>query len=84
MLIPLFLPISLLSTAYIPRALAPRWVQDVSTVNPYTHVVDTARQLMAGGIHAGTLVAAFTAALALVALTQMSAARFFARAVRTD
>ena len=83
-LIPLFLPISLLSTAYIPKALAPRWVQDVSTVNPYTHVVDAARQLMAGQIHTGTLAAAFGAGLALIALTQLGAARFFARAVRTD
>jgi ABC-2 type transport system permease protein len=83
-LIPLFLPISLLSTAYVPRQLAPAWIRTVSAVNPYTHVVDAARQLMAGTADIGVVVEALVAGGAFVALTQLGAARAFARLVRAD
>jgi ABC-2 type transport system permease protein len=83
-LVPLFLPISLLSTAYIPRELAPAWVQDVAAINPYTHVVDGVRQLMTGIARLSTLVAAVVAGVILIALTQLGSARFFARLVRAD
>jgi ABC-2 type transport system permease protein len=42
-LVPLFLPISLLSTAYVPAELLPGWVRAAAAVNPYRHVVDAVR-----------------------------------------
>jgi ABC-2 type transport system permease protein len=83
-LIPLFLPISLLSTAYVPRQLAPGWVRTASAINPYSHVVDAVRALMAGTANAAVIAGALAAALALIALTQLGAARAFARLVRAD
>jgi ABC-2 type transport system permease protein len=82
-LVPLFLPISLLSTAYVPAELLPGWVRAAAAVNPYRHVVDAVRAAMAGTLDAGQLTAAMTA-VAAVALTQLAAARRFASLVRHD
>jgi ABC-2 type transport system permease protein len=57
-LVPLFLPISLLSTAYVPAALLPGWVRAAAAVNPYRHVVDAVRAAMGGTLDAGQLTAA--------------------------
>jgi ABC-2 type transport system permease protein len=77
-LVPLFLPISLLSTAYVPADLLPGWVRTAATVNPYSHVVDTVRAAMAGTLDAGQLAIGLAAVTAAVALTQLGAARRFA------
>jgi hypothetical protein len=47
-LVPLFVPISLLSTAYVPAELLPGWVRSAAAVNPYGHVVDTVCAAMTG------------------------------------
>jgi ABC-2 type transport system permease protein len=83
-LVPLFLPISLLSTAYIPAALLPGWVRAAAAVNPYSHVVDAVRAAMAGTLGAGRLAGAVTAVAVAVALTQLAAARRFAGLVHRD
>jgi ABC-2 type transport system permease protein len=77
-LVPLFLPISLLSTAYIPADLLPGWVRTAAALNPYSHVVDTVRAAMAGTLDAGQLTAGLAAVAGAVALTQIAAARRFA------
>jgi ABC-2 type transport system permease protein len=83
-LVPLFLPISLLSTAYVPAELLPGWVRAAATVNPYSHVVDAVRAAMAGTLDTGQLAAAMTAVAAAVALTQLAAARRFAGLIHRD
>jgi ABC-2 type transport system permease protein len=83
-LVPLFLPISLLSTAYVPAELLPAWVQAAATVNPYSHVVDAVRAAMAGTLDAGQLAAGLAAVATAVALTQLAAARRFAGLVHRD
>lgn len=83
-LIPMFLPISMLSTAYVPRELAPDWIRAVSWGNPYTHAVNGVRDLMAGTADAASLAAAVAAGLAMVALTEVGAVRAFARLTSTD
>jgi ABC-2 type transport system permease protein len=80
-LVPPFVPISLLSTAYIPAELLPGWVRSAAAVNPYSHVVDTVRAAMTGTPDAGQLAAGLAAVVAAVALTQLAAARRFARLV---
>lgn len=83
-LVPMFLPISLLSTAYIPRALAPEWVERVASFNPYTHVIDGIRMFMSSHWQSSTLFAAIAGAAVMVLLTQVAAARRFAALVRAD
>lgn len=83
-LIPMFLPISLLSTAYVPSTLAPGWIRTVSAVNPYTHAVNAVRDLINGTADASGLAAALLAGFALIALTQAGASRAFARVTTRD
>jgi ABC-2 type transport system permease protein len=83
-LVPLFLPISLLSTAYVPADLLPGWVRTAAAVNPYSHVVDTVRAAMAGTLHAGQLSAGLAAVAVAVALTQIAAARRFTGLTHRD
>ena len=83
-LVPLFLPISLLSTAYVPAELLPGWVRAAAAVNPYSHVVDAVRAAMAGTLDAGRLAAGLAAVAAAVALTQLAAARRFTGLVHRD
>jgi ABC-2 type transport system permease protein len=83
-LVPLFLPISLLSTAYVPAGLLPGWVRTAAAVNPYSHVVDTVRAAMAGTLHASQLAVGLAAVTAAVVLTQLAAARRFAGLVHRD
>jgi ABC-2 type transport system permease protein len=83
-LVPLFLPISLLSTAYVPAALLPGWVRAAAAANPYSHVVDAVRAAMAGTLGGARLATAVAAVAVAVALTQMAAARRFAGLVHRD
>jgi ABC-2 type transport system permease protein len=83
-LVPLFLPISLLSTAYVPAALLPGWVRAAAAANPYSHVVDAVRAAMAGTLGAARLATAVAAVAIAVALTQVAAARRFAGLVHRD
>jgi ABC-2 type transport system permease protein len=83
-LVPLFLPISLLSTAYVPADLVPGWVRAAAVVNPYSHVVDSVRAAMAGTLDGGQLAAGLAAVAAAVVLTQVGAARRFAGLVHHD
>jgi ABC-2 type transport system permease protein len=80
-LVPLFLPISLLSTAYIPRDLAPPWVERVASFNPYSHVVDGIRMFVSSHWDGSTFLAAVAGAVVLILLTQVAAARRFAALV---
>ena len=83
-LVPMFLPISLLSTAYIPKELAPGWVQAVASANPYSYVVDGIRMFVSSHFRAETLIAALAGAVAMIVLTQVGAARHFAALVEVD
>jgi ABC-2 type transport system permease protein len=83
-LVPMFLPISLLSTAYIPRDLAPTWVERVASFNPYSYVVDGIRMFTSSHFDAGIFWAAITGALVMILLTQIGAARRFAAFVHAD
>jgi ABC-2 type transport system permease protein len=73
------LPLLLLSGIMLPMALAPDWLQTLSTLNPLTHAVDAARALFNDvwddpQILVGSLVMGLLAAVAL-----WVAARAFAR-----
>jgi ABC-2 type transport system permease protein len=83
-LVPLFLPISLLSTAYVPSNIAPAWVERVASVNPYSHVVDGIRMFFTGHFDEGKLLAAIAGTLLMILLTQAAAAKRFAALVHAD
>jgi ABC-2 type transport system permease protein len=83
-LIPLFLPLSMLSTAYLPRELLPSWVQWAARFNPYSYVVDGARMFSTGHATWGTFAAAAAAAAVTAALLHRASTRAFAGLVGQD
>src|SRR5439155_10803800 len=57
-------PLLFLSTAMLPKALLPSWVQTFSTVNPVSYMADAARALILTGYDWTALGNAFLAILA--------------------
>src|SRR2546425_989476 len=57
-------PLPLLSTAMLPKALLPSWVQSFSTVNPVSYMADAARALILTGFDWTAIGNAFLAILA--------------------
>ena len=45
----LFFPIAFMSTAFVPVALMPEWLQAVNRWNPLTYVIEAMRGLMSTG-----------------------------------
>jgi len=45
----LFFPIAFMSTAFVPPALMPRWLQTVNSWNPITFLIEAIRPLMVSG-----------------------------------
>jgi ABC-2 type transport system permease protein len=74
------MPLLLLSGILLPMALAPDWLQFLSTLSPFTHVVDAARALFNGqwGDPDIAIGVALTSVLAIISV--WVAARTFARA----
>jgi ABC-2 type transport system permease protein len=65
-LVPLFMPVALVSSAFVPDILAPEWLEVAARVNPYAYVADGARLFVTEGFSWGpylraTLVAGLTA-----------------------
>jgi len=46
----LFFPVAFMSTAFVPPALMPEWLQIVNRWNPITHVIEAMRSLMTVGL----------------------------------
>lgn len=74
------MPLLLLSGILLPMALAPDWLQFLSSINPLTHAVDAARSLFNGqwGDPEIAIGVGITAILAVISV--WIAARTFARA----
>jgi ABC-2 type transport system permease protein len=45
----LFLPIAFMSTAFVPAAMMPDWLQTLNAYNPISHVIEAIRSLMIVG-----------------------------------
>jgi ABC-2 type transport system permease protein len=46
----LFFPVAFMSTAFVPPALMPEWLQTVNEWNPISHVIEAMRSLMTIGV----------------------------------
>ena len=73
------LPLLLLSGIMLPMALAPDWLQFLSTLNPLTHAVDAARALFNGLWDDPQIVVGSVVMGALAILSLLLASRAFAR-----
>jgi ABC-2 type transport system permease protein len=50
------IPVLLLSGILLPMSIAPKWLQDVSNVNPLKHIVEAVRALFRGDLWVSTVV----------------------------
>lgn len=77
----IILPLLLLSGILLPLDLAPRWLQVVASVNPFSHAVESARTLMNGDLTDGSVVFSFTLMVPLAGLALWWAASSFRRGI---
>jgi ABC-2 type transport system permease protein len=64
----LALPILLLSGILLPMTLAPRWLQVLSDVNPFKHIVDALRQVFQGELYTPTVLLGVVLAVVLAVI----------------
>ncbi|WDR02498.1 ABC transporter permease [Devosia algicola] len=62
------LPVLLLSGILLPMSLAPRWLQILSDINPFKHIVDGVRAMFRGEIVSSAAGLGIVLALALIGL----------------
>ena len=79
----LIFPLYFGSTAFVPHALLPPWLQTVNAVNPVSYLVDAMRTLMLVGWHWQTIGEGFLAAAAVGALTLPLAVQAFRRSLQS-
>ncbi len=75
------LPLLLLSGVLLPLALAPSWLRVVASINPLSHTVEAARELMGGHLGDGSVAVSFAIMVPLAALALWWAARSFQKGV---
>ena len=70
MVFPLIFPLLFASSAFVPVATMPGWLQGFAEHQPVTQVVDAARSLMVGGVlhNSGAVVAALLWCVGLLVL----------------
>jgi ABC-2 type transport system permease protein len=61
----LFMPIAFMSTAFVPAALMPDWLQVINDWNPISYVIEAMRSLMTVGFEGDVLIRALVAVAAL-------------------
>lgn len=74
----LALPILLLSGILLPMTLAPRWLQILSDINPFKHIVDALRAVFRGELTTPTVILGVVLAVAMVAIGAWIGNRTFA------
>ena len=75
------LPLLLLSGILIPMTFAPDWLEFVSRLNPMTYVVDAARDIFAGTLTSGAVVAGMSISAGLAVVSLVAVTRIFTRSV---
>lgn len=72
-------PVLLLSGILLPMSFAPRWLYNLSRINPFSHVVDSARAAFRGDFALASLTAGLISALLLATVGLIVATRTFQR-----
>jgi ABC-2 type transport system permease protein len=81
--IPLLLPVSMLSSAYLPDRLMPAWLRWAAGGNPFGYVVDAVRTFTTDPWHTRTLLIGLLAAALTATVTVAAAAWRFHRLIAT-
>jgi len=76
----LILPVTLLSGVLLPLSLAPKLLQTIADINPYSHTVAAARALISGQLGDSSVVLAFALMAGLAVLLLLWVTRIFKQA----
>ena len=74
-------PLLFLSTAVMPKALLPEWVQSFAAFNPISYVGDAFHALVITGFDWGPIAAAFAVCIGVAAVTLSATTMMFRRTV---
>ena len=66
----LLFPIAFMSTAFVPVALMPDWLQTLNVLNPISYIIEAMRAFMIGTVSVGVVVSAVIAIVILGAILQ--------------
>ena len=81
---PLFMPVIMFSTFWVPTRLMPGWYRTVATWNPFTPTLDAARSILLGPTDWGALGIGLGLLGVLAAVTYGLAGRHYATATSAD
>lgn len=81
---PLFMPVIMFSTFWVPTTFMPGWFERVATSNPFTPVLDAARSFLTGAPNWTDLVIGLSVLAVLAAITLSLAGRHYLQVVRAD
>jgi ABC-2 type transport system permease protein len=83
-LLPLFGPLSFVSSMWIPIKYMPGWAQAIAKVNPLTRVIETARNFTTNHYDGGTLLLGAVAIVGVFVFTQVLITRFMNMRLRGE
>ena len=81
---PIFMPIVMFSTFWVPTAFMPPWYENVASRNPFTPLVDAGRSVLLGATDWGSIRVSLVALTILAAGTYLLAIKMFTAMVKAD
>lgn len=81
---PLFMPIIMFSTFWVPTTFMPGWYRTIATWNPFTPTIDACRSILLGDTDWNAIAVALTVLVALTCATYVLSARLYRKAVTAD
>lgn len=82
--LPVFMPLMFLSTAFLPEPYLPAWIRTAAEWNPYDYVIRAARPFMTGELSWEPVAEGLAAALIVLLVSQLVVAWAFSRLLRTE
>ena len=81
---PLFMPVIMFSTFWVPTTFMPDWYRTIAAWNPFTPILDATRSIAFESVVWSDVIVGAAVIVALAALTYSGAARLYSRATAAD
>lgn len=79
---PIFMPVMMFSTFWVPVAFMPAWYETIARLNPFSRLIDVGRELLLGNASAATVSSVAATLVVLIGLGTAVAGRAYARIER--
>jgi len=81
---PIFMPVVMFSTFWVPTSFMPAWYEEIASRNPFTPLIDAGRSVLSGAPDWGSIRVSLVVLAILGAGTYLVATRRFASMVRAN